>query len=152
MPLPPLRARVRDIPALASHFAERVCQAEGLPVKTLDYEALEMLMTYSWPGNIRQLENAIEMAVVLSDERPVLGAADFRLPFESPAEFAESGLPEHGLDYEQTVNAFETKILREALTRTAGNKKMAAQLLGLKRTTLSAKVRSLENLTGCTLM
>ncbi len=151
LPLPPLRARVQDIPALANHFAQRICRAEALRPKTLDYDALEMLMTYAWPGNIRQLENAIETAVVLSDDRAVLTAADFRLPFEPVDSFA-SGLPEHGLDYEQTVSAFETRILREALTRTSGNKKMAAQLLGLKRTTLTAKVRSLQTATGCVLM
>jgi DNA-binding NtrC family response regulator len=145
--LPPLRARVQDIPALANHFVERVCAAEGLRPKTLTNDALRMLACYSWPGNIRQLENAVETAVVLSDERPALDVHDFRLPFE-PLAPTPTDLPDNGLNFTATVVEFETRILRQALTRTAGNKKMAARLLGLKRTTLSAKVRSLETTTG----
>ena len=149
--LPPLRARVQDIPALATHFVERVCAAEGLRPKSLTNEAVRMLACYSWPGNIRQLENAVETAVVLSDERPALDVHDFRLPFEAPEPLTSTDLPENGLNYTATLVEFETRILRQALTRTAGNKKMAARLLGLKRTTLSAKVRSLETTTGCSL-
>jgi DNA-binding NtrC family response regulator len=107
-------------------------------------------MAYSWPGNVRQLENAIEMAVAMSGERLVLSASDFVLP-ESALMRAGAvsalpaiSIPETGLDYEQTLAVIKKSILEQALRRTGGNKKAAADMLGLKRTTLSAKVRSLE--------
>ena len=76
--MPPLRRRRDDIPLLARHFVEKVCRAEGIPLKSLSREPLERLAAYSWPGNVRQLENAIEMAVALSGDRAVLDAS--RLP------------------------------------------------------------------------
>jgi len=155
--MPALRERPEDIPALASHFVAKICREEGLPLKILSGTALPKLAAYSWPGNVRQLENAVEMAVVMSGGRSTLTAADFRLPLaegQVPTPFASKepvALPAHGLDFEKTVSQFELNILSQALRRTGGNKKMAADMLGLKRTTLSAKVRILETMTGCAL-
>ena len=83
--MPPLRKRREDIPVLATHFVEKICRAEGIPVKMLTREALERLCGYSWPGNVRQLENVVEMAVALSGDRRTLTPADFPLP-APPAE------------------------------------------------------------------
>ncbi len=147
--MPPLRRRREDVPQLAKHFVDRVCDAEGIPVKILMRESLERLSEYSWPGNVRQLENMVEMAVALSGERRTLAPADFPLP-APPAERAKAGrapvvaVPDSGLDYEQTLAVIERSILEQALRKTGGNKKAAAEMLRLKRTTLSAKVRSLE--------
>ena len=147
--LPPLRQRRGDIPALVAHLLERVCREERLPPRRVSDEALERLAAFSWPGNIRQLENSVEMAVALSGERTLLGPADFPLPAlppHNPAADAPSPvipLPEGGLDYEETLGAIERSILGQALERTGGNKKAAAEMLRLKRTTLAAKVRSL---------
>jgi len=147
--MPPLRERPGDIPLLAAHLAAKICRHEEMAVKPLDAEALALLSAYSWPGNVRQLENAIEMAVALSGERPLLTAADFSLPaVRRPIEAAQSAapvvpLPDDGIDYEATLAAIERSILEQALRKTGGNKKAAADMLGLKRTTLSAKVRSL---------
>ena len=147
--MPPLRKRREDVPLLAVHFVDRVCRAEGIPVKVLMRETIERLCDYSWPGNVRQLENMVEMAVALSGDRHTLAPADFPLP--SP--FAERlvagrapvvAVPDGGLDYEQTLAVIERSILEQALRKTGGNKKAAADMLRLKRTTLSAKVRSLE--------
>jgi DNA-binding NtrC family response regulator len=146
----PLRRRRDDVPLLAMHFVRKICGAEGIPVREFSEDALMALMAYSWPGNVRQLENAVEMAVAMSGERLVLSSPDFVLP-ESPSRRTEAfpslpaiSVPETGLDYEQTLAVIERSILEQALRRTGGNKKAAADMLGLKRTTLSAKVRSLE--------
>ena len=134
---------------LAAHLVAKICRLEEIPLKSLDRDALIWLSGYSWPGNVRQLENAIEMAVAMSAERELLIAADFPLPAAKAFEVAEIAtpvvaLPEGGIDYEQTLASIERSILAQALRKTGGNKKAAAQMLRLKRTTLSAKVRSLE--------
>ena len=148
--MPPLRRRREDVPLLAKHFVDRVCDAEGIPVKILMRESLERLCEYSWPGNVRQLENMVEMAIALSGERRTLAPADFPLPAINRRSGRSRGarpvvaVPDSGLDYEQTLAVIERSILEQALRKTGGNKKAAAEMLGLKRTTLSAKVRSLE--------
>jgi transcriptional regulator with GAF, ATPase, and Fis domain len=147
--LPPLRERSGDIPLLATHFAAKICGIEHIPLKTVAPEALEYLTRYGWPGNVRQLENAVEMAIALSGDRTWLLADDFPLSGSMCHGLpADNGppvpVPETGIDFEQTVAGIERSILAQALVRTGGNKKAAARLLGLKRTTLSAKVRSLS--------
>ncbi|HTQ54236.1 MAG TPA: sigma-54 dependent transcriptional regulator [Bryobacteraceae bacterium] len=148
--LPPLRARPGDVAALTQHFIRKICEAENLPLRQISGEALRRLNAYAWPGNVRQLENAIERAIVLSGARTVLYPADFPLDSERPRPLAERAagqlvqVPDAGLDFEQTVGQIARSIIEQALHKTNGNKKMAADLLGLKRTTLAAKLRSLE--------
>ena len=141
--MPPLRQRFEDIPALAAHLAEKICRMEGLPVKTLSAPAVAHLCSYSWPGNVRQLENAVEMAVALSGDRAELGPSDFPLPGTGIEASTAAPVLKCGLDFAQTVAQFEYNILAQAIHKTGGNKKAAAEMLGLKRTTLSAKVRTL---------
>ena len=148
--LPPLRARLGDVVALCHHFVEKVCRLESLPFKKMSREALAALAAYPWPGNVRELENSVERAIVLSGHREILYPSDFPLAKNSPrpaADHAGSNLvqvPDSGLDFEQTVGQIARSILEQALRKTNGNKKMAADLLRLKRTTLAAKLRSLE--------
>jgi len=148
--MPPLRQRREDIPALAAHFVEKVCRAEGLPLKTIAPEGIDRLCRHSWPGNVRQLENAVETAVALSGARCLLTETDFPAQAApaagrpAPGEKLSISIPDDGLDYESTVAEVERSILGQALRKTGGNKQAAADMLGLKRTTLSAKVRSLE--------
>lgn len=147
--MPALRERPGDIPLLVAHFVQKICCVERIAAKTLAPDALDRLRDYSWPGNVRQLENSIEMAVALSGDRRVLTAEDFPLPAPRPRSLPNTDsprflLPESGLDYEKTLALIERTILQQALERTGGNKKAAAEMLNLKRTTLSAKVRSLE--------
>ncbi len=150
--LPPLRDRLEDVPLLIRHFISKVATAEGLPEKQLSREAADRLTRYHWPGNVRQLENLVEMAMILSGDREVLYPADFRLPGPSAVRLPQRPavtpitVPEHGLDFERTVGAIERNILEQALQKTKGNKKQAAEMLGLKRTTLAAKLKSLEAL------
>jgi transcriptional regulator with GAF, ATPase, and Fis domain len=148
--VPPLRDRKSDIPQLAEHFARKIAKHEGLLVKSLSPEVIKVLLSYSWPGNVRQLENAIEMAMIVSGDRAELTASDFSLPrdrFSEPIEMTADHLvklPEEGLDFEAVIARIELDLLEQALSRTNGNKKIAADLLKLKRTTLTAKVKSLE--------
>jgi len=148
--MPALRERREDIPRLAAHFVQKVCRAEELPCKRLAAHAIERLTQYSWPGNVGQLENIVEMAVALSGVRELLDTRDFPLPTPVSLGQAIAGagpivsVPDHGMDYEQTLALIERSILEQALQKTGGNKKAAADMLGLKRTTLSAKVRHLE--------
>lgn len=151
--IPPLRSRMSDVPLLAQTFVEKTCRYEGIPRKRILQEAMHHLCTYHWPGNVRQLENVMEMAVVLSGDREVLLPGDFRLPSRSSgreddgiaaAPGSAPRLPEDGLDFEATVSALERALLMQALDRSKGNKRAAAELLRLKRTTLTAKIKSLE--------
>jgi DNA-binding NtrC family response regulator len=147
--MPPLRHRPEDVPLLAEHFVDKICRAEGIPRKVLSREALERLCSHTWPGNVRQLENAVEMAVALAGDAQSLEAADFPFPAVQEVRAATAAtpvvaVPDSGLDYEQTLAVIERSILEQALRKTGGNKKAAAEMLRLKRTTLSAKVRSFE--------
>ena len=147
--VPALRERSSDIPALVRHLSAKICAREGLPDKRIERETLLRLAGCPWPGNVRQLENAVEMAIALSGERDTLYPADFPLPSApilrtvAAAPIPHIALPEEGLDFEQIVAHMERTILEQALERTGGNKAQAAGMLGLKRTTLSAKLRSL---------
>ena len=147
--IPPLRERCSDVPALVQHFINRICREEGVPPKQISSETLDRLARHDWPGNVRQLENAVEKAIVLSGERPCLHPGDFTLPPRQHPMPAATGaqafiaLPDHGLDFERTVGSIELNLLEQALKKTGGNKKLAAEMLGLKRTTLSAKLKSL---------
>jgi DNA-binding NtrC family response regulator len=148
--MPPLRQRVSDLPELVSHFVDKICRLEQMPIKSVAPETLDRLAAHPWPGNVRQLENAVEMAVVLSGERQMLYPNDFPLPADPAPRVSSSALspvislPDGGLDFEQTVSHIERNIIEQALRKTCGNKKMAAEMLRLKRTTLSAKLRSLD--------
>ncbi|MCW5980314.1 MAG: sigma-54-dependent Fis family transcriptional regulator [Bryobacteraceae bacterium] len=149
--VPPLRERLRDVPLLVHHFIQKICRQEDLPLRETSPETLARLSRYSWPGNVRQLENAVEMAIALSGDRITLYPSDFPLP---PA-FAPKTLvttatpvvavPDDGLDFEAMVGGIEKAILEQALRKTGGNKKQAADMLRLKRTTLAAKLKSLED-------
>ena len=147
--IPPLRERPSDVPSLVLHFIDKICREEGVERKQISSETLARLARHDWPGNVRQLENAVEKAVVLSGDRLSLHPGDFTLPVprhSTPAAAADRSfiaLPEQGLDFERTVGSIELNLLEQALKKSGGNKKLAAEMLGLKRTTLSAKLKSL---------
>jgi DNA-binding NtrC family response regulator len=147
--LPPLRERIGDLEPLVHHFMAKTCAEEGLEVKRLTPRAWAALEAYDWPGNVRQLENAIASAMILSEDRLYLNEDDFptRMAGKPPLSMERTGLlslPEHGIDFTEAVNAMERDLLTQALQKTRGNKKAAAEMLRMKRTTLSAKVRVLD--------
>jgi len=150
--MPPLRDRPEDLGLLLRHFVTKICQMEGLPEKSVSRETLDHLADYSWPGNVRQLENAVEMAIAFSGDRAGLMPSDFPLPRAARLQMAAPSsvtmpvpaIPEEGLDFERLVGSFELGLLEQALRRTGGNKKQAADILRLKRTTMNAKLKSLS--------
>lgn len=146
--LPPLRERISDVTQLALHFTAKVCNSERLPLKSLDPATVEKLMSHSWPGNVRELENTIEAAVISSGSRISVYPSDLNwVRCSEAADFplsTDAALPPDGIDFERVLEDFEKNILTQALNRTRGNKTAAANLLGLKRTTLAARMRALE--------
>ncbi|HJW08794.1 MAG TPA: sigma-54 dependent transcriptional regulator [Holophagaceae bacterium] len=164
--LPPLRDRREEVPFLAQHFLTRKAREHGLYPKALHPSVDPLLMAMPWPGNVRQLENAIERAIILSAKRPVLVREDFAFLIERTPEAAaaiaalppapvlappgtEPGglsfdLPPDGLDLNQVVTEVEKKLMLQSLAVTRGNKKRAAELLGLKRTTFLEKMKRLD--------
>jgi len=141
--IPPLRERRSDIPVLVQHFLEKHnAQRPSQPTRIAD-DAMVHLWEYDWPGNVRELENLIERMVVLSDDGAIRVES---LPpnirsFISDKKIPRPTLTDEGIDLNQAVEEFEYRLIDEALRRTKGNKQAAARLLGLKRTTLVAKLR-----------
>ena len=162
--LPPLRARIEDVPALARHFLARAA-AEGLPRKALDSHAVEALRAYHWPGNVRELENLMRRLAVL-ERSETIGAAAIatglgpvaraHVPgiaqpggddLASASEFHigryfasfADGLPPDGV-YDRLLAEVERPLLRACLSATGGNQLKAAKLLGINRNTLRKKL------------
>ena len=134
--IPPLRARSQDIPRLARHFAMFYSSKMGKPVGALSADVLEKLTAYSWPGNVRELQNVIERAVILSSRgRIEIGDLVARPPAgESPKKPARS--------LEELERQHIVSVLEETGWRVSGDRG-AAKILGLKRTTLEARMRKL---------
>jgi len=164
--LPPLRERKEDIPLLVQHFLDKLRAADAASAKTSDgaqvfltaaasakavrpaitvsQDAIRRLMAYSWPGNVRQLENAIERAVAISAGRPQIDVADLPVEIQQAQEAAlpsTVSLPEGGLDLDAFIAHVERELIERSLERTGGNKGRAAKLLNLKRTTLVEKLK-----------
>jgi DNA-binding NtrC family response regulator len=143
--LPPLRQRISDISPLLSHFIEKLCRKEELPLKVASSAVIEHLSHYQWPGNVRQLEHATETAIVMSGERRVLQPADFQLQNkqEGPSYQSYPPLPDEGLDFSELISRIERNLLSQALEKCNGNKSRAAEILRMKRSTLVSKVKTL---------
>jgi DNA-binding NtrC family response regulator len=144
--LPPLRDRKEDIPLLVQHFLDRFCRELSPPrgTMTVSQQAMRQLMAYGWPGNVRQLENALERAVALSGGRAQVETSDLPPDIQDVGESPSSStfaLPEEGLDVAEYIGNIERELIRQSLERTGGNKGRAAQLLHLKRTTLVEKLK-----------
>ena len=147
--VPPLRERRSDIPLLCGHFLSRLGKQKGLVPKDMRPEVLECLMRYDWPGNVRELENLLERMVILADG-PSISMEDLPAHLANhrptPSQVSQASLhtvevPEDGLDFNAAVDAFERKLIIQALERTGGVKNQAAALLKLNRTTLVEKIK-----------
>ena len=143
--LAPLRERPEDIPLLVKRFIDKFSKE----AVTVSQEAMRKLMAFQWPGNVRQLENAVERAIALLGSRKQIDVTD--LPPDVQA-VSEDGmkpsldLPDRGIDLPTLVAQIERDLIGRALARTDQNKGAAARLLGLKRTTLVEKLKRFEAL------
>jgi transcriptional regulator with GAF, ATPase, and Fis domain len=144
--LPALRERGSDISLLAQHFLQR----EGLNLKRSNLhfssQALLQLTSFEWPGNVRELENLIRRLAVLADndeitirDLPAYLQGEGSQAQDSAVQVAE--IPEKGLDFNTVVDSFESNLILKALEKTEWNKKAAAELLQLNRTTLVEKIK-----------
>ncbi len=139
--IPPLRRRRADIPALIDHFLARA-QTRLARRFAISGEAMVHLCSYDWPGNVRELENVIERLAILCEDSTVDSK---HLPHDLTAGSRIGKPPPStnpgGMNLNAQVRELEGHLINEALRRTGGNKQAAAQLLGLKRTTFTAKLR-----------
>lgn len=151
--VPPLRERSDDIEPIARGVLERFCKSSGLPRKTIGEEVFHSLISYNFPGNVRQLRNCMERAAVFS------GAGDKvlleHLPeeiknqtnlFQIPAgqNLIPDHIPDEGIDFSGFVSHVERELLLQTLEKTGGNKMQAAKLLKMKRTTFVEKIKRLQ--------
>jgi DNA-binding NtrC family response regulator len=139
-----LRERREDIPLLVLRFISHFCETHKLEEKTLSPVVMKALMAYEWPGNVRQLENISERMVALTSHRTAIMPSD--LPEEIQNRDAASyapliEIPEDGINFQNFVTDVERELILQSLRRTNGNKKLAAKLLNLKRTTLIEKIK-----------
>jgi DNA-binding NtrC family response regulator len=141
--LPPLRQRVEDIPLFIRHFLEKLCRRDGLAPKRLRAAAEAELMKRAWRGNIRELENAVEIAVIRSQERTELTEQDFPQLREA-ARAGASHVAAQSRDFKALVTQYERDLILRTLELTQGNKNRAAQMLRMKRTTLIEKLKRFE--------
>ncbi len=155
--VPSLRERPDDIMLLAEFLLERFCKDSGLPEKTISDEASRALNSYDFPGNVRQLQNAVERAAIFSG-----AGAEVRLEhlpeeirrqtnsFYQTARipvnggFSAAAIPDQGIDFSSVVSGVERELLLQTLDKTGGNKMQAAKLLNMKRTTLVEKIKRLQ--------
>jgi DNA-binding NtrC family response regulator len=148
--LPPLRARPEDVVELAKFFVDESCRINDIAPKTLSQATLQALMNHSWPGNVRHLQNAIESAVVMSGPdreiqpsalpeeilQPVVIAA---VPERTPTTVMPA-MPEEGINFVSAMSQVERELILTYLKRAGGNKRQAARMLSLSRTTLIDKL------------
>jgi two-component system nitrogen regulation response regulator GlnG len=165
--LPPLRERLEDIPDLVRHFLKQV-EREGMPQKSIDGAALDALKAHRWPGNVRELENVVRRVVALHADTTIKAdaiGAELREHGPSEPEAAKGAdetlhalverylsahiqklggrLPQPGL-YDRTLREVERPLISMCLGLTGGNQIKAAEILGVNRNTLRAKIRSLD--------
>ena len=135
--LPPLRERSTDIPRLVDHFIARHAAASAKKIRGIDDRALGCLLRYPWPGNVRQLESAIERAVLLC-EGPTIGLEDLPQEVRGKGDGVAPGIeiPDAGLSFE----TLERDLLDQAL-RKGGSISAAARLLGMTRRTLQYRLK-----------
>src|SRR6266496_139892 len=138
--VPPLRKRKEDIPPLIAQFVKQFSQQLGKPEPDISPDAFQKLLDYSWPGNVRELQNAIEYAVVLT-RQGMIGMKELPTEIQLPPALQQTelgALPRSGV---QTLDDVERTAILQALAECRGNKKKAAELLGIQRPTLYNKMK-----------
>jgi len=142
--IPPLRERKEDIPLLLNSFREKFNKEKMRNVTGYDREAMEILCNFNWPGNVRELENFVERQVIIKGSGMVT-------PYDLPEKYMGKrmmastpepmSLPHNGIDLNSAMEELENRLIMQALEKSGGNKKEAAALLHLKRTTFIEKLK-----------
>jgi DNA-binding NtrC family response regulator len=141
--VPPLRERPDDIPLLIRHFLSRVCAESGRPVPKIDPPAMARLLRYPWPGNARELQNAIQRGVILA--RNNLLTIDELPPKVRGSDFSPARMLSEAVDKRMSLDAFEHDYIRAVVDSVNGNKTEAAGILGIDRKTLYRKLEELSD-------
>lgn len=141
--LPPLRERKEDIPLLTRYFLNRFNEKNGSRIEGIDEEALEYFMSYSWPGNIRELENLMERLMVLKGEGVITveDLPDKMFEPSSMTDFSPKKVLENGIQFSTAVSEYEKELILHALKKARWVKNRAAKMLGMNRTTLVEKMK-----------
>jgi two-component system response regulator PilR (NtrC family) len=140
--LPPLRERLPDIPLLVDHFLRRYSEENDKSVTRVSSEVMERFMTHPWPGNVRELENVLERGVVLARDGE-LGVDLLPAELLRGASFTDTIALPPGLRFYDAVARYERGLIESALRQAGGVQKQAAEILGLKPTTLNEKIKRL---------
>jgi two-component system, NtrC family, response regulator AtoC len=138
--IPPLRQRKEDVALLVEHFIARNNVRMGTRIRGLTNDAKKLLMEYSWPGNIRELENTLERAMVLA-EGDILELADFPERIREALDPVQTQLASGELSIKKTSHAIEEILIRRALTKTKGNRTRAAEILEISHRALLYKIK-----------
>jgi len=145
--LPPLRERGIDMAILANHFLKKFNEQKKRNVKAIDAKAMAALTSYPWPGNVREMENLIEMLVVMKEDG-VVTLEDLpnkiRKLNQGPAAVCPLDLPDEGVDFNKMLVEYERDLILRALDKCGGVKNKAAKLLALNRTTLVEKLKRFQ--------
>jgi two-component system response regulator PilR (NtrC family) len=145
---PPLRERVEDIPLLAHHFLKKFAPLAAHPLQGFTAAALRRLGQHPWPGNIRELQNVIERAMVLS-QGPEITVEDLGIEMaEAPVSALTMDLPKAGINLETMLDTLRTRLLTQALERTHGSLSATASLLNLSPRSLRYYLKKLDIQTG----
>lgn len=139
--IPPLRERLEDIPLLVDYFIKKYCAEMKVPEKRISSDAMDMLMRYNWKGNVRELENTIERAIILCDGNTISTENIALLPL---SDRSLETLPLEGsleVTVREALRIVETKRIKKALEETRGNKSKAAEILDVSYKTLLTKIK-----------
>jgi two-component system response regulator AtoC len=139
--MPPLRERLEDIPLLVEHFLDKYRYTPGSPPTRISEEAMERLLAYDWPGNVRQLENEIERAVVLSQGKVITSQLLSLEPGRTSSQIDLAERVRKGVPLADVMHDVEYMLLTEALRQCDGDRKEAAQRLGVSLATLQGKIK-----------
>jgi two-component system response regulator AtoC len=139
--LPSLSERVEDIPLLCQHFIDRFNEILAKDISGLAPDAMSRLLEYHWPGNVRQLENAIERAMVVADDSLLL-LEHFAAEFMHNESHSRKETIFEGFSLKDAQKVMERKLISRALGKTGGNRTRAAKLLEISHPSLLSKIKS----------
>ena len=137
----PLRERISDVPLLTRHFVDKYCSLYGLPGKGVAADLMDQFKSYSWPGNVRQLENMVQRGVLLSADRHTVQKTDVFDSFFLDADLTSGQEGDGGLPSIETIEDMERHMIMRALEETGNNQQLAATKLGISSRTIRNKLK-----------